>query len=317
MARIRTVKPEFWTDSKIVALTPLARLVYIGMWNFADDSGVIEDDPLEIKLRVAPTDDIDMAAVITELVISGRVKRATAPDGTRVLVIPRFNEHQRINRPSNPRHGDPDKFKYSPKPPKDSSTTHAPLSEPSGVKGGENPSESRVHGALTEPHMHARARYPEGKGREGITPPTPPGDDEPSQSTTAPGGSAAPKTETIATRVLDRVVGDAPPDVHKRLKAGLNGHHHTATQQALANGWQPGTLVAAISGRWHGVHDPPKALLARLRGIGPAPPDTTPPVFDGAAHRAKLEAEASDPETTAAQVAAIRRQLTPTEQDTP
>jgi hypothetical protein len=45
-------------------------------------------------------------------------------------------------------------------------------------------------------------------------------------------------------------------------------------------------------------------------------PKTQPPVFNGAVDVAPL-AEASDPETTAAQLAAIRRQLTPTEQDTP
>jgi hypothetical protein len=149
------------------------------------------------------------------------------------------------------------------------------------------------------------------------TPPTPPLRDTATvEPTTPPGGSATPKTETTASRVLDRVVGDAPPDVHRRLKAGLNGHHHTAVQVALFAGWQPAVLVAALSGRWHGVHDPPKALLARLRGIGPAPPDHLPPTFDPAVDVAPL-AEASDPETTAEQLAAIRRQLTPTEQDTP
>jgi hypothetical protein len=45
-------------------------------------------------------------------------------------------------------------------------------------------------------------------------------------------------------------------------------------------------------------------------------PKTQPPVFNGNTDVPPL-AEASDPETTAAQLAAIRRQLTPTEQDTP
>lgn len=35
MARIRTVKPEFWTDRRMVKLSPLARLLYISSWNFA------------------------------------------------------------------------------------------------------------------------------------------------------------------------------------------------------------------------------------------------------------------------------------------
>ena len=39
MARIRTVKPDIWTDEKFVELSPLARLLFIGLWNFADDEG--------------------------------------------------------------------------------------------------------------------------------------------------------------------------------------------------------------------------------------------------------------------------------------
>ena len=59
MPRIRTIKPEFWTDSKIVALTPHARLLFIGMWNFADDHGCVDDDPMQLKLRVLPADHVD------------------------------------------------------------------------------------------------------------------------------------------------------------------------------------------------------------------------------------------------------------------
>ena len=39
MARIRTIKPEFWTDEKVVTLPFEARLLFIGMWNFCDDEG--------------------------------------------------------------------------------------------------------------------------------------------------------------------------------------------------------------------------------------------------------------------------------------
>jgi hypothetical protein len=39
MARIRTIKPEFWTDEKVVECSFEARLMFIGMFNFADDKG--------------------------------------------------------------------------------------------------------------------------------------------------------------------------------------------------------------------------------------------------------------------------------------
>lgn len=34
MARIRTIKPEFWTSEQVMGCAPLARLLFIGLWNF-------------------------------------------------------------------------------------------------------------------------------------------------------------------------------------------------------------------------------------------------------------------------------------------
>lgn len=113
MARIRTVKPEFWTDSTMVALPLDVRLFYIGIWNFADDYGVVEDDPLRLKLQILPADDVDVSGFLDVLVNAGRLRRATAPDGTKVLVIPHFLEHQKISHKAEPRFGcDPEDFVY-------------------------------------------------------------------------------------------------------------------------------------------------------------------------------------------------------------
>ena len=40
MAKIRSIKMEFWLDEKIGSLPPEARLLYIGTWSLADDNGV-------------------------------------------------------------------------------------------------------------------------------------------------------------------------------------------------------------------------------------------------------------------------------------
>ena len=58
MARIRTIKPEFWTSDQVVSVSPLARLLFIGLWNFADDQGVHPASPLRIKLQIFPGDNI-------------------------------------------------------------------------------------------------------------------------------------------------------------------------------------------------------------------------------------------------------------------
>ena len=55
MARIRTIKPQFWDDLKIGRLSRDARLLYIGLWNFADDLGVVIADPVWLKSKYSLT----------------------------------------------------------------------------------------------------------------------------------------------------------------------------------------------------------------------------------------------------------------------
>ena len=63
MARIRTIKPEFWTDEKIVELSAFARLLFIGLWNFADDAGRMEFSAKRLKMQIFPADDVDISAL--------------------------------------------------------------------------------------------------------------------------------------------------------------------------------------------------------------------------------------------------------------
>ena len=57
MARIRTVKPEFWEDEKIGKLPIPCRLFFIGCWNFADDFGVIKSNAALLKSQIFPYDE--------------------------------------------------------------------------------------------------------------------------------------------------------------------------------------------------------------------------------------------------------------------
>lgn len=143
MARIRTVKPEFWTDSTIVQLTPYARLLYIGMWNFADDYGCIDDDPLQLKLQILPADDVDPETLITELLESGRVTRCANDEGQTFLRIRTWDRHQKVDSRAKPRFGDPDNWTPRQTPP--------------------NPAESR-------PEIGQEGKGREGKGEEGKPP---------------------------------------------------------------------------------------------------------------------------------------------------
>ncbi|WP_211881274.1 hypothetical protein [Pseudarthrobacter albicanus] len=98
MARIRTIKPEFWTDGNIVKLSPLARLFFIGMWNFTlCDHGHVADDALRLKLQILPMDDIDPEAILSEIITAGRVHRIADTAGRSYLHIKRFEDHQKID----------------------------------------------------------------------------------------------------------------------------------------------------------------------------------------------------------------------------
>lgn len=97
MARIRTIKPEFWTDEKIVQLPFEARLTFVGLWNFADDDGRIREEPERLKMQIMPADDVDMELILDVLVAAGLVERFYGEDGESVLLIPGFARHQVIS----------------------------------------------------------------------------------------------------------------------------------------------------------------------------------------------------------------------------
>lgn len=93
MARIRTIKPEFFTSEDIVSLSPLARLLYVALWCEADKEGRFVWKPLTFKLRYLPADDCDIKALCQEIIDRGLVTLY----GEGYAVIPAFGAHQHIN----------------------------------------------------------------------------------------------------------------------------------------------------------------------------------------------------------------------------
>ena len=93
MAKMRGFKPEIWTDDKFVHLTPLARLLFMGMWNYACDNGHLDDKPIQMKMRILPADDCDVAQLVEEIVQQGMATRKKG-----VLTIPNLPVHQRLDK---------------------------------------------------------------------------------------------------------------------------------------------------------------------------------------------------------------------------
>lgn len=100
MARIRSVKPEYWLDRKLAkGVSRDARLLYIGLWNYADEHGRLHGDPAVIKGQVFPyDDDIGLESIddlLAELAHLGRVQLYDF-DGDPYIFLPKLDKHQRL-----------------------------------------------------------------------------------------------------------------------------------------------------------------------------------------------------------------------------
>jgi hypothetical protein len=136
MARIRTIKPEIWTDPEFIELSEYARLLFIASWNFATDYGVIHNKPRQIRMQCLPADLVDIDALIEECVSRRFYIPCLAPNGDAVLVIRTFTKNQKINRATEGRWGNPAKW---PNPPETQlSALGLSESHPSEGKGRDN-----------------------------------------------------------------------------------------------------------------------------------------------------------------------------------
>ena len=60
MARIRYLKPEFFTDEDLADIPFQTRLTFAGLWCYADREGRLEDRPKYLKAMIFPYDNVDM-----------------------------------------------------------------------------------------------------------------------------------------------------------------------------------------------------------------------------------------------------------------
>ena len=105
--RNRMVKADFWTDPELLRWPLAKRMLYQGLWAFAEDSGCLEDDPFGWKLSIfpSPVDSDITVELLTEwrddLVASGKLYRYEA-DGKHYLFIRTFHQHEHPRNPQRP-----------------------------------------------------------------------------------------------------------------------------------------------------------------------------------------------------------------------
>jgi translation initiation factor IF-1 len=93
MPKIRGVKPDYWTDDDVVEVSIPARLLFIGMWNFACDNGHLQDKTRQLKMRILPGDDVNVAELLREIEAAELISRA---DGW--ITIPNLTKHQKPHK---------------------------------------------------------------------------------------------------------------------------------------------------------------------------------------------------------------------------
>jgi hypothetical protein len=93
MARLRTIKPEMYTNDDLARCSLAARYLFPGLWCYADRRGILEDRPLRLKANLYPFDDVDVNGLLQELHDAGFIRRYTA-QGVRCIVIIKFTKHQ-------------------------------------------------------------------------------------------------------------------------------------------------------------------------------------------------------------------------------
>ena len=109
MARIRTIKPDFFTSLTICSMPLRARLTFVGLWTHVDDAGRCVDDVRLIRAAIWPLDDWTLADVeddLKEIAGKGLAVRYEA-DNRHYLAVRGFSEHQRINKPTPTKLPDP------------------------------------------------------------------------------------------------------------------------------------------------------------------------------------------------------------------
>jgi hypothetical protein len=106
MARNRMVKPEFWSDEKIGALSPVARLLFVGIWNFSDDEGKISGNMRFLKSSIFPYDKFAVEKYAKELEVALLICPYIT-NRSQYYFVRNFNKHQRIDKPQPSRLPDP------------------------------------------------------------------------------------------------------------------------------------------------------------------------------------------------------------------
>lgn len=96
MARIRSVKPEFFSDPKVLSLRDGTALFYIALWTACDDQGYFEIDSKSLAVKTARWRPQEVAKHLRRLHEEGMVKLSS---GNGAGMVSTWSRHQRVMKP--------------------------------------------------------------------------------------------------------------------------------------------------------------------------------------------------------------------------
>jgi hypothetical protein len=100
VARIRTIKPDFWQHEELAALPALTRLLAIGLLNYADDEGYFRATPALIRAAIFPFEDsLNVHGMLMELSSTGYLELFETSEGKQFGRITKFTTHQKVSHP--------------------------------------------------------------------------------------------------------------------------------------------------------------------------------------------------------------------------
>jgi hypothetical protein len=106
MPRIRTIKPDFFSNEQIGQLSVAARLLFVGLWTLSDREGRLQDRPVRISAQLFPYDvNLSVDSLLDDLAEAKLILRYEAEDKKCIQII-NFTKHQHIH-PNEPTQGLP------------------------------------------------------------------------------------------------------------------------------------------------------------------------------------------------------------------
>lgn len=105
MARNRTISPKLWSNPKLCRMSPVPRLLFVGLVSLADDAGNVLAEPFYLWQQLfagdGKTNETAVASAREEL-IRAKLVELYHVDDVEYIHHPNFERHQQMNRRYSP-----------------------------------------------------------------------------------------------------------------------------------------------------------------------------------------------------------------------